>query len=487
MSSPISIRPERRTGRLGTTLIAALAIATSAVLATVVLTFPSNDPAAAATTNPITPGTFKGRGFDQCNAPTQRAMNAWLAKSPYRAVGIYISGASRFCREQPNLTPTWVSTQLRKGWRLLPITLGPQPSCLSRFPRYGATIDPTVNPDPTNTYAKARAQGRLEATRAVDAAKRLGIVPGSTLFYDMEGWNIKHSARCNNSALWFMSAWTVKVRSLGYASGVYSSAGSGIVLLDRARRSPLGAGYRSPDQLWIARWDGKANTSTTYISDEGWKGQRIKQYLGGHNETHGGVTINIDSNYLDVRTPKLPGTSSPNPSPSPSPSPSTSQPAATTGTSDPKCTSESISKRLYRVTSATRNTRLIVPLQCLLKQQGLYNRVVTGTWNSYTTIGLKAFQKRMGHPQRTYVTRSDWVSFLTRGASDSSVRQDSRGADVIRVQRALNAATSAQLPVTGYFGAQTRSALVGYQKRVLGSASGVVGSATWKALHRGRM
>src|SRR3954468_2833046 len=73
--------------------------------------------------NVVTPGDFRGYGFDQCLAPSQRAMNAWLDHSPFLAAGIYISGASRACRDQPNLTPTWVTTQLRNGWRLLPITL----------------------------------------------------------------------------------------------------------------------------------------------------------------------------------------------------------------------------------------------------------------------------------------------------------------------------------------------------------------------------
>ena len=81
------------------------------------------------TTSVVTPGDFTGFGFDQCLAPTQKAMNTWLRYSPFLAVGIYISGDSRACREQPNLTPRWVATQLRKGWRLLPITLGPQASC----------------------------------------------------------------------------------------------------------------------------------------------------------------------------------------------------------------------------------------------------------------------------------------------------------------------------------------------------------------------
>src|SRR5690242_2372177 len=66
----------------------------------------------AATGNVVTPGSFRGFGFDQCLAPSQHAMDAWLDHSPFLAVGIYTSGASRACRSQPNLTPTWISTQL---------------------------------------------------------------------------------------------------------------------------------------------------------------------------------------------------------------------------------------------------------------------------------------------------------------------------------------------------------------------------------------
>ena len=113
--------PRRRLARLavGTALVAAF------------LTPQAGAPAQAE--NPPTPGGFTGFGFDQCTAPTQNAMNAWLKSSPFWAVGIYISGDSRGCRTQPNLTPSWISTQLSKGWRLLPITLGPQASCNPRL------------------------------------------------------------------------------------------------------------------------------------------------------------------------------------------------------------------------------------------------------------------------------------------------------------------------------------------------------------------
>ena len=66
---------------------------------------PRRRPRPARAANVATPGNFTGYGFDQCLAPTQKAMDAWLKSSPFLAVGIYISGDSRACRIQPNLTP----------------------------------------------------------------------------------------------------------------------------------------------------------------------------------------------------------------------------------------------------------------------------------------------------------------------------------------------------------------------------------------------
>jgi hypothetical protein len=232
--------------------------------------------------NVVTPGNFTGHGFDQCLAPTQQAMDTWLKTSPFLAVGIYISGDSRGCRSQPNLTPSWVSTQLRKGWRLLPITLGPQAACHPSFPRYGN--DPTIRtkPGPDGNYPRARRQARQEAVKTVEAAQALGIVKRSTLWYDLEGFDVTNT-RCRESAMHFLSAYTVKLHALGYVSGVYSSASSGIKMLDDARVNRPDA-FTLPDRIWIARWDGQANTSTDYIRDEGWRpGGRMKQYRGGHN------------------------------------------------------------------------------------------------------------------------------------------------------------------------------------------------------------
>ena len=313
--------------------VASLAAALALVVSGTALSVP------AYAANPVTPGNYRGLGFDQCEAPSQSAMSTWIKKSPFRAAGIYISGASRACQRQSNLTATWVRNQLAAGWHLMPITLGPQASCSTRYPRYGKNIDPTINPNSTNTYSAARVQGALEARRAVAKARTLGIVPGSTLFYDLEAFNTRSSTACTWSALWFISSWTTELHRYRYASGYYSSAASGIKMLDDARVRP-GNRIALPDQLWIADWDGRANTSSAYVRSDGWQPYgRAKQYQGGHNETWGGVRINIDRNYLDLRTPRLPGTTAPAPSPTP----------AYTGSnlSDPRCMPRTISRRAY--------------------------------------------------------------------------------------------------------------------------------------------
>jgi peptidoglycan hydrolase-like protein with peptidoglycan-binding domain len=468
-----SFRTPRRTRSwLGGLLATALALTVSGTLLSA--------PAYAA--NPVTPGNYTGLGFDQCEAPSQSAMSTWIKKSPFRAAGIYISGASRACQRQSNLNATWVRNQLAAGWHLMPITLGPQASCSSRYPRYGKNIDPTINPSPTDTYSAARVQGALEARRAVQAARNLGIVPGSTLFYDLEAFSSGSTTACTQSALWFISSWTSELHRYRYASGYYSSAASGIKMLDDQR---LRAGNRivMPDQLWIADWDGKANTTSAYVRSDGWQPyRRAKQYQGGHNETWGGVRINIDRNYLNLRTPRLPGVAAPAPAPGP-----VTPKYTGASLSDPRCTPRTINRRAYKTFhSGMRKTRLLVPLQCLLKQQRAYPYQVTGTWNSPTTTGLNAFQRRVGNSARSLVSRGDWVSLLVAGNRGPLLQRGARGADVVRVQRAMNAARKPRLKITGVYNRATAKAVGAYQRKVGLSATKVVDASTWSAMRSGR-
>ncbi|HWJ83045.1 MAG TPA: glycoside hydrolase domain-containing protein [Nocardioides sp.] len=418
----------------------------------------------AAADNPVTPGDFTGYGFDQCLAPTQKAMNAWLNSSPFLAAGIYISGKSRACRDQPNLTPAWISTQLQNGWKLLPITLGPQASCSDRFPRYGD--DPTIIPRPgaEGLYGKARRQARAEATTTVAEAKRLGIAAGSTLWYDLEAFDIGNT-RCRESALAFLSAWTTGINKAGYKSGVYSSAGSGLKMLDDARVNRPDA-FDFPDMIWIARWDGVANTSTSYLREDGWRpGARVKQYQGGHNETWGKVTINIDRDYLDVGR----GSYAPQ---------------------EDHCDGVNINFKTYRRLAPATSTftppeAQVRAVQCLLKERGRYDGKLNGVYNAATVAAVRAWQDARGFTPRDTFGSRDWVA-IHMDSPNQVLKVGSAGGAVRRLQRALHAAgTTTTLGITGVYGPATASAVTAYQKAVGLSPTGIVNPRTNGRLDRG--
>jgi hypothetical protein len=229
-------------------------------------------------------GSFTGLGFDACTAPSSRSMGAWRASSPYGAIGVYVGGANRGC-SQPNLTASWVSAQVGAGWHLIPTYVGlqaPTSSC-------GSCAKLSAS--------RATAQGAEAASDAVAQASAVGMGPGSPIYFDMESYSRTSSATA--ATLAFLEAWTEKLHSLSYASGVYSSGASGIADLG----DQVGSGYVLPDHLWFANWNGRATTDDPYVPDDAWtQHQRIHQYRGGHDESYGGVAINIDNNYVDGAT-----------------------------------------------------------------------------------------------------------------------------------------------------------------------------------------
>lgn len=120
---------------------------------------------------------YSGLAFDTCTAPPLASVKAWNA-SPYRALGVYVSGANRTCA-QPQLTAPWVASVSQLKWRLLPIHKGLQPPCGAR------PSDTKIS----RTPATARTQGTAAATEAIKAAKALGMLPGSALYNDIEHYS----------------------------------------------------------------------------------------------------------------------------------------------------------------------------------------------------------------------------------------------------------------------------------------------------------
>jgi hypothetical protein len=223
---------------------------------------------------------YTGPGFDVCHTPSTSQMSAWGA-SPFRAIGFYIGGANEAC-SQPNLNTSWVDAESAAGWTLLPIYVGLQ------APSNGcgcAGITPS----------QASAEGTAAADDAITQAQAVGIGSGNPIYDDMEAYSRTNTN--TTAVLAFLAAWTTELHAHGYLSGIYSSATSGITDLV----NQVGTGYAEPDQIWDAEWNNQATTSSGYIPAADWPNhQRLHQYQGGHNATYGGVTLNIDSDYVDV-------------------------------------------------------------------------------------------------------------------------------------------------------------------------------------------
>jgi hypothetical protein len=270
-------RPKRRTR-----VFACISVTILSTMLTMSVA-PAAGYAAAAVVPTVSPGTYTGLGFDACTAPSSGAMNAWLA-SPYRAVGIYFGGVNRACT-QLNLTPDWVAEQVANGWHLMPIYMGLQAPCT------------TSNKKFLFTAANAATQGRANADDAVAQATALGLAPGSVLINDMEAYRTDDTS-CRTAVQTFVSAWSSRLHDVGYLSGFYSSLSSGVADQVAVYNSTT---YVRTDYLDFARYDGVVTTSNSAIPSSYWSPhRRIKQYAGGHDETWGGVTINIDNDYLDV-------------------------------------------------------------------------------------------------------------------------------------------------------------------------------------------
>jgi peptidoglycan hydrolase-like protein with peptidoglycan-binding domain len=388
------------------------------------------------------PGSYLGKGFDACTAPSQAAMNAWQASSPYSAVGVYISGSFRGCA-QPNLTASWVTNQTNNGWRLFPIDVGRQAPCTNYSLKMSA--------DP----ATAKSQGVTAAAAAVTAASNLGIPSGSAIYSDIEAYTSTTS--CKAAVLSYLSGWTERLHASGYLSGFYSSAASGI---KDAASEYNNSAYTRVDHLFYAWWNGAADTNTgTYVPSTYWANhQRIHQYVGEVTESYGGYSINIDRDYLDVGTGTPPA---------------------------PSCTGANLDFTAYTTVQSGSTGDLVKAAQCLLKAAGYDPGTPDGVFGSGTYTAVRNFQAAKGLTADGVVGPKTWTALLSRGAT-TTIQSGSTGEAVTRVQRALTAALGRTVAIDGIFGSGTDQAVRDYQSSRGLTVDGIVGSGTWGALQSGK-
>ncbi|HWJ12072.1 MAG TPA: glycoside hydrolase domain-containing protein [Nocardioides sp.] len=391
--------------------------------------------------------SWSGYAFDACRAPSQRTMDRWLRSSPFTGVGIYLGGVHRACGQR-HLTPGWVTRQVRSGWKLLPIWVGPQASCTGYHHRI------SWRPGTGGRYLAARVRGVQEARRAVRTARALRVPGGEVLFYDIEPFDVRR-ADCRRSSLAFLDSWTREMHRGGYRSGVYSHVNSGISLLSRTGRD-----YARPDAVWYAYVDRVGTIPTKYVGSAAFmRASRVHQYALDTRVDFGGVRMDIDWNYVSLG-------------------------AVGRAVSPAGCDQLAGRVQARPVRQGARGL-LVRVLQCLVLPGSPHPTKTSGRFDPPTLRALRAFQRRHGLAATPAVDRRTWTSLLAQGYAPV-LRKGARGEPVRRLQRSLNvAAGRTVVRVDGAYGRTTARVVRHYRARVGLGPKGVASRGVWKALSRG--
>lgn len=241
--------------------------------------------------------TVTGQAFDSCTLPSAEQMQDWMTNSPYKTWNLYIGGSAR--ANCGTLTADFLARLAVQGWRFIPTWVGPQAACSSFISRMSSNA------------ATAYAQGKAEADLALEAAAALGLTfadkTGTIIYYDLEAYfPPSGDTTCRPAAQAFINGWTEQLRARGNQAGVYGTPCTSY-LSDFVNIANV------PDAVWIAAWlipyqyrPSVSAFNLPCIDNSLWvSGQRLRQYAGGHNETWGATTINIDSNVLDGRVANI--------------------------------------------------------------------------------------------------------------------------------------------------------------------------------------
>ena len=245
-----------------------------------------------------TPGDFTGYGFDQCVAPEPVGDGRVVEEvAVHRGRHLHLRRLPRLPRPaQPDAPPGSPPRSPAAGGCCR------SPSARRRRASRASRATRTTSRSPRTRHRRLRHGGRAGRGRGGqdrrrrsdvrhrrgqhDLVRPRGLRPAATPTAASPPWSSVRVGHSDQGAR--LHRRLLLQRQLGHQDA-------------RRRPPPAPRPFTLPDRIWVARWDGAPNTSTTYIPEDGWRpGGRMKQYLGGHNETWGGVTINIDSNYIDL-------------------------------------------------------------------------------------------------------------------------------------------------------------------------------------------
>ena len=266
-------------------------------------------------TAPETRTTFAG--FDTSIYPGDAALRAWMKPgSPYEWVGYYLEAP---CHRDG----TWSGKRASltgMGWGLAVIYVGQQtfdgvaaldPAATTRSaepisgtPKPGSahtTIIEDTGPLPTcSRTLLSREQGLAEADDAIARTAAQGFPAGSVIYLDLERMEMITPAMEA-----YYGAWIERTLSDGrFSPGIYCHKFNAESIYARASEILRASGVSRRIPFWIASSVGFA--IDRHPTDVGFDFASAWQGILNTNQTWSGVTIHIDVDIADSRSPSAP-------------------------------------------------------------------------------------------------------------------------------------------------------------------------------------
>jgi glycoside hydrolase-like protein len=238
-------------------------------------------------------------GFDTSIYPGDAAMRAWLKpNSPYEWSGYYLAAP---CHKDPSWSGKRATLQTM-GWGLAVIFVGQQTfDGVPIISDSRATIIEDVGTQVTcSRTLLSKDQGTIDADDAISKTSLEGFPAGTVIYLDLE-----HMDAIPSTMEDYYRAWIDRVIVDGkYRPGIYCHHFNASAIYSGATAAAASVGSAENIPFWIASTIGFSMNKRP--TDVGFSFASMWQGILGTSETWNGVTLALDVDIADTRSPSAP-------------------------------------------------------------------------------------------------------------------------------------------------------------------------------------
>lgn len=238
----------------------------------------------------LAPAAAVHPGFDVGRYPGETVLRTWKEAAPYEWVGYYLPAP---CHKDASWSGKRESLQ-RAGWGVAVLYVGQQ--------AFGgaASRGGSAAPGQCSSANLTAERGRADAQDAIRKTKAEGFSAGSVVFLD-----VQPTRRIPPELVAYYRAWTSEVLRDGYfLPGTYADRDNAAALYSLAQGVYRQAGRADSPPFWVSGGTGfslnRPPSSAGHHFADVWQGRR------NHERTWGGVTLKVDENVAEQRSPSAP-------------------------------------------------------------------------------------------------------------------------------------------------------------------------------------